>query len=105
MLTEIIKRYRPDEDDAWHEGMKQTIMASDLVKDRFRLIGILLDPKGLTSAFPGKCCEDCDWTQCPPEENHPWSEPFSEHVAHRIFDAWIADGAQKAIETAFHLLP
>jgi hypothetical protein len=50
-LLTVIARYRPDEDAAWHEGMRETLMAADLVKDRYRTLGILLEQRGLKNAY------------------------------------------------------
>lgn len=75
--------------------------------ERYHILEILLDPSGLASAYPWRCCEDCRG-QCPESEVHPFSEMYWEHVAHEILESWLsknAGDALGAIRTAYELLP
>lgn len=93
-----------------NEGYAQKISEDDLIFGTagcFNILSILFKPEGLKAAYPGRTCEDCNWTQCPPKESHPFSEPYYPFVAEKILDKWLSSSgnAIASINTAFSLLP
>ena len=67
---------------------------SDGYNMHWHVLGILLDPKGLKAAYGEEMAAGMltSWTV--------WK-----YSAHSILDAWLSGGAEKAINTAYNLLP
>ena len=62
------------------------------------LLDLLLDPEGLREAYGEKTPKDYG------VKHHGFSEYWLE-VSHRILDSWLFVGPEKAIDTAYDLLP
>ncbi len=79
---------------------------------RYGIIEILLDPEGLKAAYGSElACKNCGnpgrWTCANKDCWHPNAGVTSRGwaVAHMILLAWLAEGAEEAIRTAYELLP
>lgn len=96
-----------------HYCMREgSICTKDKEEHFCHILEILLDPKGLRAAYPGKCCEDCSegeklFGSCPADGGHPWAVERAPNVGHEILTEWIASNGDAAatIDTAYDLLP
>jgi hypothetical protein len=92
----------------WLSSDKKAVTCSMLHPEFISILEVLLDPDGLRAAYrDGKSHSEALCIEGGEVGLYRLSEAPHAHrmAAHRILDAWLSNGADAAISTAYDLLP